>query len=63
MCAQIESIVGSYGLVVITREGSNPLKFIYESDVLTRLQVSVQSQHRGCVYWRLQLPHVHSDSD
>ncbi|XP_037091306.1 nicotinamide/nicotinic acid mononucleotide adenylyltransferase 3-like [Pollicipes pollicipes] len=37
----IEAIVGSFGLVVITREGSNPLKFIYESDVLTRLQRNI----------------------
>lgn len=36
---QIEALVGKYGIVVITREGSNPYKFIYESDVLTRHQV------------------------
>ena len=36
---QIETIVGKFGLVVITREGSNPYKFIYESDTLSRLQV------------------------
>lgn len=34
----IEDIVKNYGLVVITRSGSNPLQFIYESDLLTRLQ-------------------------
>ncbi|GLV32593.1 Nicotinamide mononucleotide adenylyltransferase [Carabus blaptoides fortunei] len=32
----IDMIVGQHGLVVITREGANPLKFIYESDILTR---------------------------
>lgn len=32
----IEAIVGQYGLVVITRENSNPLKFIYNSDILTK---------------------------
>lgn len=36
---QIEDIVGNYGLVIITRSGSNPQQFIYESDLLTRLQV------------------------
>jgi len=38
----IETIVGAFGLVVITREGSNPLRFIYESDVLTRQQRHVE---------------------
>ncbi|XP_034254524.1 nicotinamide/nicotinic acid mononucleotide adenylyltransferase 1 isoform X1 [Thrips palmi] len=32
----IETIVGQHGLVVITREGTNPYRFIYESDVLTK---------------------------
>ncbi|KAK7493222.1 hypothetical protein BaRGS_00015559 [Batillaria attramentaria] len=32
----IEEIVSRYGLVCITRAGSNPQKFIYESDVLTK---------------------------
>jgi len=36
---QIEEIVGDYGLVCITRNGSDPRKFIYESDVLTKHQV------------------------
>lgn len=36
---QIEEIVRRYGLVCITRNGSDPRKFIYESDVLTRNQV------------------------
>ncbi|XP_014667507.1 PREDICTED: nicotinamide/nicotinic acid mononucleotide adenylyltransferase 1-like isoform X1 [Priapulus caudatus] len=37
----IEEILGKYGLVVISREGSNPLKFIYESDTLTALQDNI----------------------
>ncbi|XP_045110839.1 nicotinamide/nicotinic acid mononucleotide adenylyltransferase 1-like isoform X2 [Portunus trituberculatus] len=37
----IEALVGKFGLVVITREGSNPYKFIYESDVLTRHQRNI----------------------
>ncbi|XP_076173780.1 nicotinamide/nicotinic acid mononucleotide adenylyltransferase 1-like isoform X6 [Ptiloglossa arizonensis] len=32
----IDAIVGEHGLVVITREGSNPNKFIYDSDILSR---------------------------
>ena len=36
---QIDAIVRDYGLVVISRSGSNPEKFIYESDHLSRLQV------------------------
>ncbi|KAL4231680.1 Nicotinamide/nicotinic acid mononucleotide adenylyltransferase 1 [Mactra antiquata] len=34
----IEEIITNYGLVCITRHGSDPRKFIYDSDVLTRLQ-------------------------
>ncbi|XP_066580904.1 uncharacterized protein Nmnat isoform X2 [Prorops nasuta] len=30
----IDAIVGQHGLVVVTRQGSNPNKFIYESDIL-----------------------------
>ncbi|XP_066966752.1 nicotinamide/nicotinic acid mononucleotide adenylyltransferase 1 isoform X2 [Macrobrachium rosenbergii] len=37
----IEALVGKYGIVVITREGSNPYKFIYESDVLTKHQKNI----------------------
>ncbi|KAK3864161.1 hypothetical protein Pcinc_030131 [Petrolisthes cinctipes] len=37
----IEALVGKFGLVVVTREGSNPYKFIYESDVLTRHQRNI----------------------
>ncbi|KYN03407.1 Nicotinamide mononucleotide adenylyltransferase 1 [Cyphomyrmex costatus] len=32
----IDTIVGEHGLVVITREGSNPNKFIYDSDILSK---------------------------
>ena len=38
---QIEEIVSHYGIVVITRGGSNPQQFIYESDVLTRNQNNI----------------------
>lgn len=38
----IEAIVGKFGIVVVTREGSNPYKFIYESDTLSRLQRNIQ---------------------
>jgi nicotinamide mononucleotide adenylyltransferase len=34
------AIVRDYGLVVITRHGSDPEKFIYESDLLTNYKVS-----------------------
>nr|CAD7201395.1 unnamed protein product [Timema douglasi] len=37
----IETIVGQHGLVVITRNGSNPYKFIYESDILTKYQNNI----------------------
>lgn len=37
---QIEEIVANYGLVVISRCGSNPDKFIFESDILTKYRVS-----------------------
>lgn len=37
----IEEIVGNFGLVCITRAGSNPYKFIYESDVLTKYQNNI----------------------
>jgi len=35
----MEEIVQKYGMVVITRAGSSPEKFIYESDVLTKHKV------------------------
>ncbi|XP_069679323.1 nicotinamide/nicotinic acid mononucleotide adenylyltransferase 3 isoform X1 [Periplaneta americana] len=37
----IDTIVGQHGLVVITREGNNPNKFIYESDLLTKYQSNI----------------------
>ncbi|XP_039291258.1 nicotinamide/nicotinic acid mononucleotide adenylyltransferase 1 isoform X1 [Nilaparvata lugens] len=37
----IENIVGDHGLIVITRGDSNPFKFIYESDQLTRYQNNI----------------------
>ncbi|KAB0795020.1 hypothetical protein PPYR_11859 [Photinus pyralis] len=37
----IESIVGQHGLVVITRENTDPLKFIYNSDILTKLMRNI----------------------
>ena len=36
---QMAAIVRDYGLVVITRHGSDPEKFIYESDLLTSYKV------------------------
>lgn len=41
--SQIEDIVANHGLVVITRAGSNPGKFIFDSDILTKYQVSPES--------------------
>ncbi|XP_017845688.1 nicotinamide/nicotinic acid mononucleotide adenylyltransferase 3 isoform X2 [Drosophila busckii] len=37
----IEDIVANHGLVVITRCGSNPEKFIFESDILTKYQRNI----------------------
>ncbi|XP_017777116.1 PREDICTED: nicotinamide/nicotinic acid mononucleotide adenylyltransferase 3 isoform X2 [Nicrophorus vespilloides] len=37
----IEAIVGQHGLVVITRENCNPLKFIYNSDILTKYMSNI----------------------
>jgi len=37
----IENIITNFGLVVITRSDCNPAKFIYESDVLTKLQDNI----------------------
>ncbi|XP_025095329.1 nicotinamide/nicotinic acid mononucleotide adenylyltransferase 1-like isoform X2 [Pomacea canaliculata] len=37
----IEKIVGKHGLVCITRAGSDPSKFIYESDVLSKYQENI----------------------
>ncbi|KAJ7333626.1 Nicotinamide/nicotinic acid mononucleotide adenylyltransferase 1 [Desmophyllum pertusum] len=37
----IEKIIDKHGLVVISREGSNPESFIYESDVLTKYKNNI----------------------
>ncbi|XP_071827174.1 nicotinamide/nicotinic acid mononucleotide adenylyltransferase 1-like isoform X2 [Apostichopus japonicus] len=37
----METIVGKYGLVVITRAGTDPYKFIYESDQLYKHQSNI----------------------
>ncbi|CAD6993621.1 nicotinamide/nicotinic acid mononucleotide adenylyltransferase 3 isoform X1 [Ceratitis capitata] len=37
----IEDIVGNHGLVVISRYGANPEKFIFESDLLTKYQKNI----------------------
>lgn len=37
----IEAIVRDYGLVVVSRSGSDPHKFIYESDVLTKYTANI----------------------
>uniref|UniRef100_A0A1A9UX10 Nicotinamide-nucleotide adenylyltransferase n=1 Tax=Glossina austeni TaxID=7395 RepID=A0A1A9UX10_GLOAU len=39
--ADIEDIVAHHGLVVITRSGANPEKFIFDSDVLTKYQRNI----------------------
>ncbi|XP_077992660.1 nicotinamide/nicotinic acid mononucleotide adenylyltransferase 3-like isoform X3 [Glandiceps talaboti] len=38
----IDEIVGKFGIVVISRAGSDAHKFIYESDVLTRLENHIE---------------------
>lgn len=35
----IEAIVGNHGLLVVSREGCFPHRFIYESDILTKYKV------------------------
>nr|XP_023029131.1 nicotinamide/nicotinic acid mononucleotide adenylyltransferase 3 isoform X1 [Leptinotarsa decemlineata]XP_023029132.1 nicotinamide/nicotinic acid mononucleotide adenylyltransferase 3 isoform X1 [Leptinotarsa decemlineata] len=37
----ISEIVGQYGLVVITRSNTNPVEFIYNSDVLTKYMANI----------------------
>ncbi|KAJ6629955.1 Nicotinamide/nicotinic acid mononucleotide adenylyltransferase 1, partial [Pseudolycoriella hygida] len=37
----IEAILGQHGLVVISRSGSNPEKFIFESDLLTKYKSNI----------------------
>ncbi|GIY33023.1 hypothetical protein CDAR_514841 [Caerostris darwini] len=39
--ADIAHIVGKFGLVVITRSGSNPQRFVYESDILSKFQNNI----------------------
>lgn len=39
--ADIEKIVGKYGIVCITRDDSDPRKFIYESDLLSKYQENI----------------------
>lgn len=41
MFFQIETIVGQHGIVVITRQGTDPRQFIYESDILTKYQNNI----------------------
>ncbi|KAK2162451.1 hypothetical protein LSH36_98g02018 [Paralvinella palmiformis] len=44
----IEEILNKYGLVCISRSGSNPEKFIYEHDILSKYQVAPVSQEMVC---------------
>lgn len=37
----IDAIVGQHGLVVVTREGSNPNQFIYDSDLLSKYMYNI----------------------
>jgi len=37
----IEDIVGNYGIVVISRNGSNPERFIFDSDMLSKLRNNI----------------------
>lgn len=39
--SDIETIVGDHGLAVITRIGSDPYKFIYESDILYKFKNNI----------------------
>lgn len=36
---QVEAILGQHGIVVISRSGSNPEKFIFDSDLLNKYKV------------------------
>lgn len=47
-CSQLETIVGDHGLVVITRENINAAKIVYESDLLSRLQVRFPNLCHNC---------------
>jgi len=46
----MEEIVQKFGMVVISRAGSNPEKFIYESDILTKHKVFCLSTSLYCNY-------------
>ncbi len=56
---QIRSIVEDFGLVVISRFGSNPEAFVYEDDTLSTLKVYVRtcrymyivSFNENCAYY------------
>ncbi|XP_055381153.1 nicotinamide/nicotinic acid mononucleotide adenylyltransferase 3 isoform X2 [Condylostylus longicornis] len=37
----IEEIVGNYGLIVVSRSGSNPERFIFDSDLLSKLKFNI----------------------
>ncbi|XP_066906393.1 nicotinamide/nicotinic acid mononucleotide adenylyltransferase 1 isoform X3 [Halyomorpha halys] len=39
--SDIETIIGDHGLAVITRAGTDPHKFVYESDVLTKFSNNI----------------------
>ncbi|XP_055939621.1 nicotinamide/nicotinic acid mononucleotide adenylyltransferase 1-like isoform X1 [Argiope bruennichi] len=39
--ADIARIVGKFGLAVVTRSGSNPQRFVYESDILSKFQNNI----------------------
>ena len=43
--SDITAIVRDYGLVVITREGSNPEKYVYDHDILHQYRVSMITIH------------------
>jgi len=45
--------VQKYGMVVISRAGSNPEKFIYDSDVLTRHKVFCLLFYMSCHFWQI----------
>jgi len=38
---QLEAILGQHGLVVITRSGSNPEQFIFDSDLLSKYRRNI----------------------
>ena len=40
----IEEIVGKFGLVCISRAGTDPYRYIYENDVLNKLRYDEQNK-------------------